>query len=118
MDLRRRTKGKRLPVLYVLHLVDVWSGCRFHDRRLFLQGAHLSSIPAHAGRSRHRTASSRRHSELSENMKTVIVAACALSLSIFSATANPQDEEFEKIAKEYCENYLASHPETATELGV
>ena len=50
-------------------------------------------------------------------MKTVIAAACALSLSIFSATANPQDEEFEKIAKEYCENYLASHPETATELG-
>jgi uncharacterized protein (DUF885 family) len=50
-------------------------------------------------------------------MKTLIAAACALSLSIFSAVANPQDEEFEKIAKDYCENYLASHPETATELG-
>ena len=50
-------------------------------------------------------------------MKMPIAAACALSLSIFSAAANPQDEEFEKIAKDYCENYLASHPETATELG-
>jgi uncharacterized protein (DUF885 family) len=50
-------------------------------------------------------------------MKTATAAAAALSLSIFSAVANPQDGEFEKIAKDYCENYLASHPETATELG-
>jgi uncharacterized protein (DUF885 family) len=50
-------------------------------------------------------------------MKTVFAVACALSLSIFGARANPQDDEFEKIAKDYCENYLASHPETATELG-
>ena len=40
-----------------------------------------------------------------------------MSLSIFSALANPQDDEFEKIAKDYCENYLASHPEFSTELG-
>jgi uncharacterized protein (DUF885 family) len=50
-------------------------------------------------------------------MKTVIAAACALSLSILIANANPLDDEFEKIAKDYCENYLASHPEQATELG-
>jgi uncharacterized protein (DUF885 family) len=50
-------------------------------------------------------------------MKIVVAAACALSLSIFTALANPQDDEFEKIAKDYCENYLASHPEFSTELG-
>jgi len=50
-------------------------------------------------------------------MKTVIATACVLSWSIFAAQANPLDDEFEKIAKEYCENYLGSHPEQATELG-
>jgi uncharacterized protein (DUF885 family) len=50
-------------------------------------------------------------------MKTIIATACVLSWSIFAAQANPLDDEFEKIAKEYCENYLASHPEQATELG-
>ncbi len=50
-------------------------------------------------------------------MKTLIAIACALSLSIFAARANPLDDEFEKIAKDYCESYLASHPEQATELG-
>src|SRR4029077_5205658 len=50
-------------------------------------------------------------------MKTVIATACVLSWSIFAAQANPLDDEFEKIAKEYCENYLSSHPEQATELG-
>jgi len=50
-------------------------------------------------------------------MKIAIGAACVLSLSIFTVLANPQDDEFEKIAKDYCENYLASHPEFSTELG-
>src|ERR1051325_2550934 len=51
------------------------------------------------------------------NMKTFIAATCVLSLSIFVARANPQDEEFEKIARGYIENYLAAHPEHSTELG-
>ena len=50
-------------------------------------------------------------------MKTFVAIACVLSLSIFIARANPQDEAFEKIAKDYCENYLASRPEFSTELG-
>src|ERR1700730_15227525 len=50
-------------------------------------------------------------------MKTVVTAACILSLSIFAAAANPLDDEFEKIAKDYVEGYLASHPEFSTELG-
>src|SRR6266480_3086682 len=50
-------------------------------------------------------------------MKIILAAACVLSLSIFSVFANPQDDEFEKIAKDYCENYLASHTEFSTELG-
>src|SRR5689334_9403467 len=50
-------------------------------------------------------------------MKIAVTAASVLSLSILGAFANPADDEFEKIAKDYVENYLASHPEHATELG-
>ena len=43
----------------------------------------------------------------------------ALSLATLPLTvrANPLDEEFEKIAKDYVEGFLSSHPESATELG-
>src|SRR5256885_8818588 len=49
----------------------------------------------------------------------IINLAVALSLpfAIITANANPKDDEFEKIAKDYIENYLSSHPEFATELG-
>src|ERR1700719_1181892 len=50
-------------------------------------------------------------------MKFILATTCALSLSIVGAHANPQDEEFEKIAQDYVEVFLASHPETATDLG-
>jgi uncharacterized protein (DUF885 family) len=50
-------------------------------------------------------------------MKILIAVASVLSFSIFGAVANPADDEFEKIARDYCESYLASHPELATELG-
>jgi len=50
-------------------------------------------------------------------MKIFVAAASLLSLSIVGVFANPADDEFEKIAKDYVENYLASHPEQATELG-
>ena len=51
-------------------------------------------------------------------MKPILFAvALSLLLSIFTANANPKDDEFEKIAKDYIENYLSSHPEFATELG-
>src|ERR1700745_4156202 len=50
-------------------------------------------------------------------MKIAAIVACVLSFSILSAIANPADDQFEKIAKDYCENYLSSHPEVATELG-
>src|SRR5467141_4093829 len=46
-----------------------------------------------------------------------LILALSLPLSIFGATANPKDAEFEKVAKDYTENYLSSHPEFATELG-
>ena len=49
--------------------------------------------------------------------KIILVAALSLPLAIVTANANPQDDEFEKIAKDYTENYLSSHPEFATELG-
>src|SRR5256885_5254085 len=49
----------------------------------------------------------------------IINLAVALSLpfAIITTNANPKDDEFEKIAKDYIENYLSSHPEFATELG-
>jgi len=51
-------------------------------------------------------------------MKVIkLVLALSLPLSILTANANPKDDEFEKIAKDYVENFLASHPENATELG-
>ena len=51
-------------------------------------------------------------------MKRIVFAiGLSLSLSIFQVRANPKDDEFEKIAREYVEGILASHPESATELG-
>src|SRR5258708_2381016 len=49
--------------------------------------------------------------------KIISAIGLCLSLSILTANANPQDDEFEKIAKDYVENFLASHPEFSTELG-
>src|SRR5437899_9601739 len=48
--------------------------------------------------------------------KIIFLVGLCLSLS-FMAEANPKDDEFEKIAKDYIDNFLASHPENATELG-
>ena len=51
-------------------------------------------------------------------MKAITLAvALSLSLSISVAKANPMDDEFQKIANDYVEGFLASHPEYATELG-
>lgn len=41
----------------------------------------------------------------------------SLFLALATLQANPKDEEFEKIAKDYVEGQLAAHPESATELG-
>jgi len=50
-------------------------------------------------------------------MKIVITAGVLLSLSMLSAAATTQDDEFQKIAHDYIEQYLRSNPEDATELG-
>jgi uncharacterized protein (DUF885 family) len=50
-------------------------------------------------------------------MKIFLAATCVLSLSIFAAFGNPKDEEFQKIAQDYIEQYLRANPEEATELG-
>src|SRR5207237_2522269 len=59
-----------------------------------------------------------RQADPSSNMKAakLIVALC-LPLATAIANANPKDDEFEKIAKDYIETHLSSHPEFATELG-
>ncbi|MFL6537708.1 MAG: DUF885 family protein, partial [Chthoniobacterales bacterium] len=48
--------------------------------------------------------------------KVAIAVALCLGLSL-TAFATPKDEQFEKIAKDYIEELLATHPEYATELG-
>lgn len=48
--------------------------------------------------------------------KLVFFAVLFLSVSL-KTEANPQDNEFEKVAKDYAEEFLSSHPEYATELG-
>jgi uncharacterized protein (DUF885 family) len=51
-------------------------------------------------------------------MKTITLAVgLSLSLSILVAKANPKDDEFQKIATDYVEGFLAARPEYATELG-
>jgi uncharacterized protein (DUF885 family) len=51
-------------------------------------------------------------------MKAIaITLALSLTVPLMTARATPQDEQFEKIAKDYVEGFLQSHPESATELG-
>src|SRR6266581_9076921 len=50
-------------------------------------------------------------------MKIILGIGLLLSLSIFNASASPQDEAFQKIAYDYSERYLRANPEEATELG-
>ncbi len=50
-------------------------------------------------------------------MKVVIAAGVLLSLSVLNASATRQDDEFQKIAGDYIEQYLQANPEDATELG-
>src|SRR5438876_2537867 len=50
-------------------------------------------------------------------MKSLIAAGVWWSLSIPNAPATPQDDAFQKIARDYIEQYLQSNPEDATELG-
>jgi hypothetical protein len=50
-------------------------------------------------------------------MKSPIAAGVLLSLSILNAPATPQDDAFQKIARDYIEQYLQTNPEDATELG-
>jgi uncharacterized protein (DUF885 family) len=50
-------------------------------------------------------------------MKLKLITLVASLIAIASAFATPQDEQFEKIAKDYIEDLLQTHPEYATELG-
>ena len=50
-------------------------------------------------------------------MKILIAAGVLLSLSMLNAAATPQDDQFQKIARDYIEQYLRANPEDATELG-
>src|SRR5947208_4334447 len=50
-------------------------------------------------------------------MKIVITAGVLLSLSMLNAAATTEDDQFQKIAQDYIEQYLQANPEDATELG-
>ena len=49
--------------------------------------------------------------------KFVVAGASILSLVLVTASATPQDDQFQKIARDYIEQYLRANPEDATELG-
>jgi uncharacterized protein (DUF885 family) len=49
--------------------------------------------------------------------KFVVASASILSLVLVTASATPQDDQFQKIARDYIEQYLRANPEDATELG-
>jgi uncharacterized protein (DUF885 family) len=50
-------------------------------------------------------------------MKLITAVASAFALSILNASATSQDDAFQKIARDYTEQYLRTNPEQATELG-
>jgi len=51
-------------------------------------------------------------------MKAIaITLAVSFVLPLMGVSANPKDDEFQKIANDYVEGFLAAHPEYATELG-
>jgi uncharacterized protein (DUF885 family) len=50
-------------------------------------------------------------------MKVIAAAGVVLSLWILNAAATTQDDAFQKIARDYIEQYLRANPEDATELG-
>ena len=50
-------------------------------------------------------------------MTIVVGIALLLSLSTLNAPGSPQDDEFQKIAHAYIEQYLRANPEEATDLG-
>ena len=52
----------------------------------------------------------------SVGVKHLVFAFC-LVLSVATTNATPQDEEFQKLAKDYIEAMLQTYPEYATELG-
>jgi uncharacterized protein (DUF885 family) len=46
-----------------------------------------------------------------------LIVGLSLPLSIFAADPSSKDADFEKLAKDYIDGYLSSHPEGATQLG-
>src|SRR6186997_2716780 len=50
-------------------------------------------------------------------MKVIVATASILSLVLVTASATTQDDQFQKIARDYIEQYLRANPEDATELG-
>src|SRR6266581_2051280 len=50
-------------------------------------------------------------------MKIALATVLSLAWSILAVCATPQNDEFEKIARDYIEQGLRANPEEATELG-
>jgi hypothetical protein len=51
------------------------------------------------------------------NKTKAIFLVVSLVMPLANVRATPQDEQFQQIAHDYIEGYLATHPEAATELG-
>jgi len=51
------------------------------------------------------------------NKTKALVVLVSLAIPLANLRATPQDEQFQQIAHDYIEAYLANHPENAPELG-
>src|SRR5207248_3837041 len=108
---------RRRELLQVLHLSDARDICDLHFCFAPLPRANLSAIPAHRGRARHRAVVGGRHSNLIPMKIASLLLAAFTAFPVANAFAAPDDERFQKLANEYIEQTLQSHPEQATELG-
>jgi hypothetical protein len=82
----------------------------FYKGRTHLQSQQLTRMKSR------RADFTRRHAELN-SMRITIAAAFVLSSLTLSVFGTTQDDAFQKIARDYIEQYLRANPEDATELG-
>src|SRR5205807_4923512 len=94
--------------------------CRSHFccRGQLLQRSNLSPIAGNPlGGQGCRTGALQRRANLVQMRFLMATLVVSLAIPLASLRATPQDEQFQKIAHDYIEGMLQSHPEYATELG-
>src|SRR5436190_23208215 len=100
--------------------------CRMHFNKIGVRNKNSAPI-SHMNRKRTKRLFALRLAEVLERhvcqniapgmaIKLIVAALCVF-LTAAIASATPQDDAFQKIAKDYVEELLQMHPEYATELG-